>query len=152
MSERLEKQHFQYADWSKGLFSELVSVKGPGRLLFLSGIGAEDAGARPGVIHHPGDVYRQTRLAYEKAAALLARHDATLADVVKISAYLLDAREAQNYHRARTEAFAGVAGLPAHTFLFINSLAWPGMLVEVDLTAAVPSADRGLGRGGLTPP
>jgi enamine deaminase RidA (YjgF/YER057c/UK114 family) len=140
MTERFEKQHFQYAGWSKGLFSELVSVKGPGRLLYLSGIGAEDAGDKPGVIHHPGNVYQQTRLAYEKAAALLARHGASLADVVKISAYLLDAREAPNYHRARAEAFAGIAGLPAHTFLFINALAWPGMLVEVDLTAVVADA------------
>lgn len=133
----LEKQHFQYAGWSKTLFSEVVSVKGPGRLLFLSGIGAEDTGDRPGVIRHPGDVYQQTRLAYEKAAAVLARHGATLADVVKISAYLLDAREAQNYHRARAEAFTGIADLPAHTFLFISDLAWPGMLVEVDLTAVI---------------
>ncbi len=140
MTEQFEKQHFQYTGWSKGLFSELVSVKGPGRLLFLSGIGAEDAGDKPGVIHHPGDVYQQTRLAYEKAAALLAKHGASLADVVKISAYLLDAREAPHYHRARAEAFAGVPGLPAHTFLFINALAWPGMLVEVDLTAVVADA------------
>jgi enamine deaminase RidA (YjgF/YER057c/UK114 family) len=133
----LEKQSFQYAGWSKSLFSEVVSVKGPGKLLFLSGIGVEDTGNKPGVIHHPGDVYGQTRLAYEKAAAVLAKHGATLADLVKISAYLLDVREAQNYHRARAEAFKGIAGLPAHTFLFINNLAWPGMLVEVDLTAVV---------------
>jgi enamine deaminase RidA (YjgF/YER057c/UK114 family) len=137
MPDQLEKQHFQYAEWSKPLFSELVSVKGPGRLLFLSGIGAEDAGGTPGVIHHRGDVYQQTRLAYEKAAALLAKHGATLADVVKISAYLLDVREAPNYHRARAEAFKDVSSLPAHTFLFINNLAWPGMAVEVDLTAVV---------------
>lgn len=133
----MQKRHFQYAGWSKGLFSELVSVQGPGRLLFLSGIGAEDGGDQPGVIHHPGDVYRQTRLAYEKASGVLAKHGATLADVVKISAYLLDVREAPNYHRARAEAFGGITDLPAHTFLFINNLAWPDMLVEVDLTAVV---------------
>lgn len=115
-----------------------MSVKGPGKLLFLSGIGAEDSGDKAGVIHHPEDVYQQTRLAYEKAAALLAKHGASLADVVKISAYLLDVREAPNYHKARAEAFKGVPSLPAHTFLFINHLAWPGMLVEVDLTAVVP--------------
>jgi enamine deaminase RidA (YjgF/YER057c/UK114 family) len=137
MPGKLEKRHFQYAGWSKKLFSEVVSVEGKGRLLFLSGIGAEDTGDEPGVIRHPGDVYEQTRLAYAKATAVLARHGATLADVVKISAYLLDVREAPNYHRARAEAFKNVPGLPAHTFLFINNLAWPGMLVEVDLTAVV---------------
>jgi enamine deaminase RidA (YjgF/YER057c/UK114 family) len=28
--------------------------------------------------------------------------------------------------------------MPAHTLLTINQLAWPGMLIEIDVTAAVP--------------
>jgi hypothetical protein len=35
---------------------------------------------------------------------------------------------------ARSEALAG-APQPVHTFLNINQLAWPGMLVEVDVIA-----------------
>jgi 2-iminobutanoate/2-iminopropanoate deaminase len=34
------------------------------------------------------------------------------------------------------EAF-GSLPLPAHTFLNINQLAWPGMIVEIDVTAMV---------------
>src|SRR5690606_26127894 len=102
MSGGFEKNHYQYTGWSKNLFSEAVIVKGNARLIYLSGIGAEDGGDKPGVIHHPADVYRQTQLAYEKAKALLGKHGATLADVVKLTAYLLDVREAQNYHRARS--------------------------------------------------
>lgn len=127
----------QYADWSKHLFSELVEVKGSGTLFYLSGIGAEDSDAQAGTILHQGDVYRQTKAAYEKAATLLSRHGAALADVVKITAYLLDPRDFPAYHRARAEAFQGVDGLPAHTLLCINSLAWPDMRVEVELVAAV---------------
>jgi enamine deaminase RidA (YjgF/YER057c/UK114 family) len=34
--------------------------------------------------------------------------------------------------------------LPAHTFLVVSQLAWPGMLVEFDATAMVESAHGGL--------
>ncbi|MCK1356230.1 hypothetical protein IVB56_35480 [Bradyrhizobium sp. CW7] len=37
-----EKQSYNYSEWAKGRFSEVVTVKNPGRLLFLGGIGAED--------------------------------------------------------------------------------------------------------------
>ncbi|HWL53074.1 MAG TPA: RidA family protein [Chthoniobacteraceae bacterium] len=139
MTEPFEKKHHQYAGWSQELFSELVTVKGPGKLLYLSGIGAEEGGSQPGAIRHPGNVYEQTRTAYRKAAELLARHGACLKDVVKITTYLLDTRECPNYHRARREAFEGIADLPAHTLIIVHGLAWPGMLVEVDLTAAIPA-------------
>lgn len=137
MPAAFEKQHYDSAEWSKNLFSEAVTVKGPGTLLFLSGIGAEDSMAPAGTIMHPGDVYKQTRLAFEKATHALAKHGATLADIVKITTYLLDTREFPNYHRARSEAFRNSPTIPVHTLLAINGLAWPGMLVEIDITAAV---------------
>ncbi len=140
MNEVFEKKHHQYAGWSKDKFSEIVTVKGPGTLLFLSGISSEDSEGGPGAILHPGDVYRQTRMAYEKAAKLLALHGASLRDAVKITTYLLDPRECPNYHRARLEAFAGIEELPAHTLVIVQGLAWPGMVTEVDITAAIPSA------------
>lgn len=136
MVQKLEKQVYPSAPWSRERFAEVVTVKGPGKILYLSGIGAEAAGEQPGDIQHPGDAYAQTRLAYQKATAVLARHGASLADVVKITAYLLDTRMFPDYQRARREAFAGLAP-PAHTLLAIGGLAWPGMLVEVDLTAVV---------------
>jgi len=138
MAEVFEKRHHQYAAWSKGLFSELVTVKGPGTMLFLSGIGAEESERQAGTIRHPGDVYEQARLAFRKGADLLAKHGASLKDVVKITTYLLDTRESPNYHRARCEAFAGIEALPAHTLIIVQGLAWPGMLVEVDMTAVIP--------------
>lgn len=123
MTETFAKNHHQYAGWSKRLFSEVVSVKGPGTLLFLSGIGAEDSAGEAGSVLHPGDVYEQTRLAYRKGADLLAKHGASLKDVVKITTYLLDTRECPHYHRARREAFAGIEALPAHTLIIVQGLA-----------------------------
>lgn len=134
MSNAFQKQVHPSAAWSRDLFAEVVTVEGPGTTLYLSGIGAEALGDQPGDIQHVGDVYAQTRLAYDKAASVLKKHGASLADVVKITAYLLDPRTAPAYHEARREAFSGLPP-PSHTLLFISGLAWPDMLVEIDLTA-----------------
>lgn len=139
MTDTFQKHTYPSAPWSRDLFAEVVTVSGPGTTLYLSGIGAEATAEQAGDIQHLGDVYAQTHLAYEKAEQVLAKRGASLADVVKITAYLLDARALPEYHRARQEAFKGLPP-PAHTSLVISALAWPGMLVEVDLTAVVDSS------------
>ena len=55
-------------------------------------------------------------------------------DVVKIVTYVTDIRNQGEAGKCRAEAL-GDAPQPVHTFLNINQLAWPGMLVEVDVTA-----------------
>ncbi len=132
-----EKKSYNYAEWTKGRFSEAVTVTGPARMIFLAGIGAEDETGKPGDIRHLGDFAGQCKYSYEKIKTLLAKHGATLGDVVKKVTYVTDIRFQQFYGPCRTAAFAGQP-LPAHTFLNINQLAWPGMLVEIDVTAMVP--------------
>jgi len=132
----LEKKNFTYSEWTKGRFSEAVTVTGPGKMIFLAGVGAEDEGATAGVIRHKDDFMGQCRYAYDKIKRLLERHGATLGDVVKMVTYVTDIRYQPDYGKCRLEAFGGAA-LPAHTFLNINQLAWPGMLVEIDVTAMV---------------
>jgi len=131
-----EKRHHSYSEWTKERFSEVVTVSGPSTLIFLAGVGAEDENGKLGTILYPGDVAGQCRYAFDKVKRNLARHGATMADIVKIVAYVTDVRSASAYFQCLTEALGG-APRPAHTFLNINQLAHPGMLVEVDVTAAV---------------
>ena len=131
-----EKRNYNYSEWTKARFSEVVTVSGPGTMIFLAGVGAEDENGALGAILFPGDVLGQCRYAFDKVKRLLARHRATMADVVKIVAYVTDVRSAGDYFKSLTEAL-GDAPRPAHTFLNINQLAHPGMLVEVDVTAIV---------------
>jgi 2-iminobutanoate/2-iminopropanoate deaminase len=51
--------------------------------------------------------------------------------------YVVDIRDRDDMNKCRAEAFKGVP-LPVHTFLAISALARPGMLVEMDVIAAVP--------------
>lgn len=129
-----EKKHFNYGRWTKGRFSEAVTVTGPGRMIFLAGIGAEHE--QSGEILYPGDFTRQCRYAYRKLKKVLARNGATMADVVKQVTYVTDARCQSTAGACRREAYGG-APLPAHTFVNVSQLAWPNMLVEIDVIAMV---------------
>jgi 2-iminobutanoate/2-iminopropanoate deaminase len=129
-----EKKNYNYSEWTKGLFSEAVTVVHPGKMIFLAGVGAEDEGATRGVIRHLGDFTEQCRYAYDKIKRALAANGATMADVVKVVTYVTDIRNQAEAGKCRAEALAG-APQPVHTFLNINQLAWPGMLVEVDVIA-----------------
>jgi enamine deaminase RidA (YjgF/YER057c/UK114 family) len=130
-----EKKHYNYGEWTKGRFSEAVTVTGPAKMIFLAGIGAEEE--VNGAILHKDDFVGQLRYAYEKLRKVLARNGATMADVVKQVTYLTDIRFQPDVGRCRSEAY-GDAPLPAHTLLCVSQLAWPGMLVEIDVIAMVP--------------
>ena len=134
-AQSFEKKNYTYSEWTKGLFSEAVTVTLPGaKMIFLAGVGSEDEGATRGVIRHLGDFMGQCRYAYDKIKRALEKNGASLADTVKIVTYVTDIRFQMDVGKCRGEAFAGLP-LPVHTFLNINQLAWPGMLVEVDVIA-----------------
>jgi 2-iminobutanoate/2-iminopropanoate deaminase len=129
-----EKKNYNYSEWTKGLFSEVVTVTHPGKMIFLAGVGAEDESGGRGTIRHLGDFAGQCRYAYDKIKRLLAAQGATMNDVVKVVSYVTDIRNQVEAGKCRAEALGG-APQPVHTFLNINQLAWPGMLVEVDVIA-----------------
>lgn len=136
-SSKFEKKHHNYGSWTKGRFSEAVTVSfnGPAKMIFLAGIGAEHEDT--GEIMHPGDFTGQLRYAYQKLKNVLTKNGATMADVVKQVTYVTDIRYGKEATRLRAEAY-GDAPLPTHTFLNVTQLAWPAMMVEIDVIAMVP--------------
>jgi enamine deaminase RidA (YjgF/YER057c/UK114 family) len=116
-------------------------VNGPGKTIYLAGVGAEDekgpAGASAPILHL-GNPYEQCKYAYDKIKRLLAAHGATLADAVKQVVYVTDVRYQADVAKCRREAY-GDGPIPANTFLVISGLAIPGMLLEIDVTAVVPT-------------
>jgi 2-iminobutanoate/2-iminopropanoate deaminase len=123
-----------YGEWSRRLFADAAVVQEPRGLIFVSGMAAEDP--VDGHIHHPGDCAAQTKMAYAKVAAILADHGADMSNIVRVVAYLTDMREKQAYEQELQAALGG-AEPPPHTLIGVTSLAWPGMVVEVEVTAAV---------------
>ena len=127
-----KKENHSYNEWTKGKFSEVVSVTNPGKFIFLAGIGPEQEG--DGKIVHEGNFTEQCRYAYMKIKKLLGFHGATMNDVVRIVTYVTDIRFFREALSCRAEAF-GDAPIPASTLLNVPQLAWPYMMIEVDVTA-----------------
>jgi enamine deaminase RidA (YjgF/YER057c/UK114 family) len=91
-AQSFEKKNYNYSEWTKGRFSEAVTVALPGaKMIFLAGVGAEDEGPTAGVIRHLGDFMGQCRYAYDKIKRILEKNGASLADTVKIVTYVTSA-------------------------------------------------------------
>ena len=88
----LEVKHNNYAEWTKGRFSEAVTVTGPGKLIFLAGVGAEDENGPRGTIRHKGDFLEQCAYAYDKIKRALSANGSSLKDAVKMTVYVTDMR------------------------------------------------------------
>lgn len=130
-----KKENFSYNEWTKGKFSEVVTVTNPGKFIFLAGIGAEREG--DGKIVEEGNFVGQCNYAYGKIKKLLQLQGATMNDVVRITTYITDIRFFQDALKCRGEAF-GDAPIPASTLLNVPQLAWPHMMIEIDVTAVLP--------------
>ena len=137
-AQTFEKKNYNYSDWAKGRFSEAVTVTGPGKMIFLAGVGSEDENGKGGDILHKGDFTAQCKYAFDKIKRALEKNGATLGDIVKMVTYITDVRYQADFGKCRQDTF-GTTPMPAHTLLTISQLAWPGMLVEVDVTAVVPT-------------
>jgi 2-iminobutanoate/2-iminopropanoate deaminase len=129
-----EKKQFAYEDWIIGRFSEVVTVTGPGKFIFLAGIGAWDE--VNGAALFPDNFLEQCRFAYAMVKNRLAVQGATMGDVVRQTAYIVDVRNQKDYGKCRTEAFEGTT-LPASTGIYVAALAIPYLLFEVEITAAI---------------
>jgi enamine deaminase RidA (YjgF/YER057c/UK114 family) len=78
-----EKKEFTHSAWTKGIFSEAVTVKGAGRMIFLAGVGSEDENGPRGNVRHHNDLGAQCEYAFDKIKRVLAAHGANMNHVVK---------------------------------------------------------------------
>jgi enamine deaminase RidA (YjgF/YER057c/UK114 family) len=133
---KIEK--FNHSEWTKGIFSEAVTVTGIGnaKMVYLAGVGAEDENGPRGKIRHPGDFTEQCKYAYDKIKRVLAAHGAQLSDVVKVTTYMTDLRYRLDMGKCIGASWGGVT-FPVHTLIGVAALAFPEMIVEVDATAIV---------------
>jgi 2-iminobutanoate/2-iminopropanoate deaminase len=106
-------------------YSAAVAATGAGTWIHVSGQIA------PG-----GDLAAQTAACIDQIESVLRSRDASLEDVVRITAYLTSLDDYAEYARVRGERFAGA--LPASTAVQVAGLL-RGALVEIDAVAFVPA-------------
>ena len=133
---RIEK--FNHSAWTRGIFSEAVTVTGIGnaKFVYLAGVGAEDENGPRGNVRHHGNFLEQCRYAYDKIKRVLAHHGASLRDVVKVTTYITDLRHRVPMGQCIGDTWGDVT-FPTNTLIGVTSLAFPEMIIEVDVTAIV---------------
>ncbi len=103
------------------------------RLVFISGqIGIDANGEMK------GGLLAQTQQAFENIKTALASVGATFDDVVKVTAFIVNYTPASRQILAETRAkYFNPQRLPASTLIGVSALAFPGLLIEIEATAAL---------------
>src|ERR1051325_5430349 len=109
-------------------FSEAVRV---GDLLIVSG----QLGITPG---QPAPFETEAKQAMDNVAAVLARHGASMNDVVKCTVFLTDMSKFAAFNGIYTSYFKP-GRLPTRSAVGPAALAAPGATIEVECWAAAPS-------------
>ncbi|MBI3917374.1 MAG: RidA family protein [Betaproteobacteria bacterium] len=113
----------------RGKFSRVRAISiGTTRMLFLSGM---TSGGEA-----PYDIRKQSEIIFRRMEHLLAEHGASLADLVKITAFLTDIREYDGYNEVRNRIFVNFSAPSASTSVGITLLS-PEMRIEIEGIAVI---------------
>lgn len=121
-------------DWSLNLgYNQGEVIEGISRQLICAGQTAVDAHGAP---QHPGDMRAQIALALNSLEAVLTQAGMGLKHVIRLGIYTTDVDEALKNFDLLGMRFGPVQCAPPMTLLGVTRLAIPGLLFEIDATAA----------------
>ena len=112
-------------------FSQVAAVEPGARMIFLAGQGGF---AADGTLS--SDFDQQARQVFQNIAIALGSADAGVDDIVRLTVFIVgyDQEHMKAYHAAQREALG--EHRPAATLIPTAQLAAPGMLIEIEATAA----------------
>jgi enamine deaminase RidA (YjgF/YER057c/UK114 family) len=129
----MEKRAINPWDWAdKYMYSQAWKVDGARSFVVFSGQAPLSA---EGDLVGEGDFEAQTRQVFNNLEIVLGQAGASFDDVIKLTAYVTDMTKLGDYGRVRAEYLKGKR--PAVTTVGVQSLAFPGMLIEVEALAAL---------------
>ena len=127
----MHKEYFSGTWQEDRAFSPLVATSG-GRMLWVAGHGAtHDANGKP----LDGDFDAQVRQTFANLAATIARAGGTLADIVTMTVFIIDARYGDRFIELRKSYFQG--NYPASALITVAGFAKPSMMIEIQCIAAI---------------
>lgn len=103
-----------------------------GDLVFTSGHVAMDG---DGNVIAPGDVVAQANAVYSRLSELLELAGSSMANVLKITAFLTDASDYPSYNEVRHQWFP--ENPPASSSVIVAELVRPELVVEIEVIAEV---------------
>lgn len=121
-------------DWSLALgYNQAEIIENPKRQLICAGQTAVDETGQP---QYPGDMRRQIDLALDNLEAVLTKADMNFGHVIRLGIYATDVDEAMQHFDLLGARFGPVQAAPPMTLLGVTRLALPGLLFEIEATAA----------------
>jgi len=103
-----------------------------GNTVYIAGQIALDA---DGNLVGKGDIEAQTQQVYANLQAILEELGGSLENIVKMTTYLTDRSRLDAFRRVRNRFFSDP--FPPNTLLFVNGLAHPDYLVEIEAIAVL---------------
>jgi enamine deaminase RidA (YjgF/YER057c/UK114 family) len=120
--------------WSLNVgYNQAEIVEGANRQLICAGQTAVDAEGNP---QYPEDMRSQIALALDNLEAVLSAADMGLANITRLNVYTTDVNEAMKHFDVFGVRFGPVNAAPPMTLLGVNQLAIPGLMFEIEATAA----------------
>ncbi len=121
-------------DWSLKLgYNQAEVIEGATRQVICAGQTAVDGNGSP---QHPGDMRAQISLALDNLEAVLAKAGMGLGNVTRLGVYATDVDEALKNFDLLGMRFGPAQSAPPMTLLGVTRLAIPGLLFEIEATAA----------------
>jgi enamine deaminase RidA (YjgF/YER057c/UK114 family) len=121
-------------NWSLKLgYNQAEIIDGPSRQLIVAGQTAVDGNGAP---QHIGDMRGQIGLALDNLEAVLAGADMDLSNIIRLGVYATDVDEALKNFDLMGMRFGPIQCAPPMTLLGVTRLAIPGLLFEIEATAA----------------
>ena len=114
-------------------YNQAELVAGATRHLTVAGQTAVDGDGQP---QFPGDMRQQIDLALDNLVAVLTEADMGLADVTRLGIYTTDVDEALKHFDLLGMRFGAAGAAPPMTLLGVSRLAIPGLLFEIEASAA----------------
>ena len=120
--------------WSLNVgYNQAELIEGARRQLVCAGQTSVDAKGRP---QHLDNMREQITLALDNLDAVLNASDMGLADITRLGIYTTDVDEAMQHFALLGARFGPVKAAPPMTLLGVTQLAIPGLLFEIEATAA----------------
>lgn len=114
-------------------------IEGHKRVLIISGQASleEDESARYGVrVKHPGDIRAQFQETLNNVGLVLAEGGMTVNDLIQLRFFVMDMEQAPNCSDIVLGWYGESDNRPPMSFIGVNALFLPGLLVEVEGMAA----------------
>ena len=122
-------------NWSLNLgYNQGEIIEGTRRQLICAGQTSVDGDGNP---QHLGDMRGQIGLALHNLEAVLPAADMDLSNIIRLGVFATDVDEALKNFEVLGMRFGPIQCAPPMTLLGVTRLAIPGLLFEIEATAAV---------------